>query len=114
MKAIILCCISGLIERKRLDWLINLTADLKEQKKDIRVAILGEGPLRDTLADQIKRLGLEGHVDLLGFIDDVREILWSSRIYIMTSVLEGLPLSVMEAMACGLVPVVGDFGDGIA
>jgi glycosyltransferase involved in cell wall biosynthesis len=106
-----LCCISSLIERKRLDWLIRLTAELKNQKKDIRVAILGEGPLRSTLLDLIKELDLEEHVDLLGFREDVREVLWRSRIFIMTSVMEGLPLSMIEAMACGLPPVVGDFGD---
>jgi glycosyltransferase involved in cell wall biosynthesis len=106
-----ICCISALIPRKRIDLLIDLVYTLREQKEDVRLAILGTGPLRDELLLQIERLGLSEHVSLLGFQADVRQALWSSRIYVMTSYLEGLPLSLIEAMACGVPPVVGEFGD---
>jgi len=106
-----LVCVSALIPRKRLEWLIDLAADAVSWRRDLRVAVVGTGPLRDLLERRIEQRGLQGTVALLGFQPDVREILWASRLFVMTSFREGLPLSLIEAMACGLASLVGDFGD---
>lgn len=106
-----IACISSLIVRKRIHLLIELIAEIAEHYKNVKVAVIGEGPLRASLEQKTKNLKITDNVDFLGFQDDVRQTLWSSKIYLMTSFLEGLPLSLIEAMACGLAPVTGDFGD---
>ena len=72
--------------------------------------ILGDGPLRDQLLDQARELGLPGHVLFEGFQRDVRPYLRASSAFILTSNSEGLPLSILEAMACGLPCIVTDVG----
>lgn len=67
--------------------------------------LAGDGPLRDELDRQVVKLGLENHVYLLGQRDDVVSLLAASDIYVTSSHWEGLPVSVLEAMAAGL-PVV--------
>ena len=106
-----LVCISALIARKRVDLLLDLVGELRARRPQIRAAIVGKGDLQPALEAQARRLGLDDHVDFLGFRDEVRDVLWASRVFVMTSRHEGLPLSLMESMACGVVPVVGDFGD---
>lgn len=106
-----LVCVSGLYPNKRIEALLEIVVELRLHKADLQVAIVGDGPLRLRLTEKIRQLGLEHHVHLLGFQTDVREILWSSKIFVMTSRAEGLPLSVLEAAACGVPVVVCDFGD---
>jgi glycosyltransferase involved in cell wall biosynthesis len=67
-------------------------------------AIAGDGPDRDLLP--------EGPVELLGERDDVAELLASSDVFVLSSRAEGLPISILEAMAAGL-PVVATRVGGI-
>lgn len=67
--------------------------------------ICGKGHLKNYLQNLIIKLGLEKQVKLLGYRNDIDEILEISDIYIHPSYREGLPVSVMEAMAAGL-PVI--------
>lgn len=77
------------------------------------VAILaGDGSLRDSLAAEIRRLGLGGAVRMVGRVADARAILWALDIFAMPSLSEGLGVALLEAMACGL-PVVASRVGGI-
>ena len=64
--------------------------------------ICGEGTLKEELTQLIKQYGLENQVRLLGYRDDVHRLLAESDIFVFPSFREGLPVSVMEAMATGL------------
>lgn len=77
-----------------------------------RLRVLGDGPLRATLEAQVAALGLTGAVELVGEVSDVRPHLERAEIFALTSRWEGLPLSVLEAMAAAL-PVVASRIDGI-
>jgi glycosyltransferase involved in cell wall biosynthesis len=59
----------------------------------------GKGKLKEELEAQISRLQLNGNVKLLGFRDDVRTLLRIMDVFVLSSISEGLPLSVVEAMA---------------
>src|SRR5262249_23732090 len=72
--------------------------------------IVGDGHLRDRLTDQVRALGLIDHVFLIGFQENVRPYLQAGDAFVLTSYKEGLPLSVLEAMACGLPCVVTNVG----
>ena len=67
--------------------------------------LVGEGPLRSRLESEVRRRDLTSHIRFLGFRDDVFEILETATIFVRPSLLEGYPLSVLEAMACD-VPVI--------
>ncbi len=70
-----------------------------------RFLFVGEGPTQARLADRVRRLGLEPYVTFAGAREDIPEILSALDIFLLTSLYEGLPLSILEAMAVGL-PVV--------
>lgn len=71
----------------------------------IHYVICGQGPLENYLKKLSKKMGIEQHVHLLGFRKDVIEICKVSDIFAFPSFREGLPVSLMEAMANGL-PIV--------
>jgi glycosyltransferase involved in cell wall biosynthesis len=66
----------------------------------------GEGPLRDELAERLRREGLDLRVHMLSKRHDVPDLLAAASLFVLPSYFEGLPLSVLEAMGAGL-PVVG-------
>ena len=77
-----------------------------------RLRIAGDGPERAALNEEIGRLGLTGVVELLGDRDDVVELLRQSHLFVLSSRSEGMPMSVLEAMASG-VPVVASAVGGL-
>ena len=73
--------------------------------ESIHYAIAGKGALMDELKALADELGIGHRVHLLGYREDVRELYHASDVFVHPSYREGLPVSVMEAMASGL-PVV--------
>lgn len=72
---------------------------------DIQYVICGIGSLQEKLAEKIDLLGLEHQVQLLGYRTDIHEICQVADVFVFPSYREGLPVSVMEAMATGL-PII--------
>jgi glycosyltransferase involved in cell wall biosynthesis len=73
---------------------------------------IGDGPMRQQVESRSHRLGLDGHMHFLGERDDVQVLLPALDIFVMTSLYEGLPCAVVEAMQCGL-PVVATAVNGV-
>src|SRR5699024_6525142 len=73
---------------------------------NITYLICGQGYLGEDLELLVKNYHLEDKVKFLGFRSDIKEICNAADVFVFPSIHEGLPVSVMEAMACGL-PVVG-------
>lgn len=71
----------------------------------LRLAIIGDGDQRATLEGQITRLGLAYQVRLFGNRTDVPALLGEADVFVLSSIAEGMPGAVLEAMASGL-PVV--------
>ena len=76
------------------------------------VVIVGNGALRDDVLAEIERLGLGADVTLLPFAGDVGAYLRAFDLFALPSLWESLPISIVEAMACGL-PVVGTTVSGV-
>jgi sugar transferase (PEP-CTERM/EpsH1 system associated) len=89
-----------------------LRARLPGQADKLRLAIVGDGPLLAPLRAKVSALGLDGLVWLPGARDDVAAILRGFDLYAISSIAEGTPGSVLEAMASGL-PVVGTRVGGV-
>lgn len=94
--------------------LISAFKLLREQgHADCRLAIAGEGPQRDALERQVVELGLTESVRLLGNRRDVAELLAECDVFALSSIAEGMPVTLLEAMAAGLPVVATDVG-GVA
>jgi colanic acid/amylovoran biosynthesis glycosyltransferase len=99
---------------------IRAIGRLAEWEVPVRLDILGEDPLRplgepsdrERLEHAIEQLGLHDRVHLCGFVppSEVRRRLQEADVLLHTSLSEGIPSAVLEAMACGLPVVVTDCG----
>ncbi len=90
---------------KNHEFIIEAAETLKNKGYNFKVNIVGEGNLMDTLKDKIKKLNLEKYVFLLGFRKDIPILCNQAHAFIMPSLWEGLPISLLEAGASGL-PVI--------
>lgn len=93
------------------DWSTLLSALTSlDSEAFAELAIVGDGPERERVEDELARRSLEGRVRLLGERDDVPRLLAEADVFLLASRSEGLPLSVIEAMAAGLPIVASDVG----
>lgn len=76
-----------------------------------RLIIAGDGPQRGALARQVAELGLTDSVRLLGNRRDVAQLLAECDVFVLSSIAEGMPITVLEAMAAGLPVVATNVGD---
>jgi glycosyltransferase involved in cell wall biosynthesis len=81
-----------------------------EKNPDVFFVLVGDGTQRKDIESLIKKLGLEKNFFLLGWRTDIAEILKSSDIFVLTSLWEGLPCSIIEAMCCGKPVVANNVG----
>lgn len=95
---------------KNIAMLVRALADLPGQR-DTRLAILGEGPEREALAQLASSLGVGDRVTLAGRVDDTAPWYRAFDVFAMSSLTEQMPLAVLEAMASGLPVVATDVGD---
>jgi len=104
--------VAHLADHKGHEYLIEATKILKEHTPKIKMIIVGEGPLRMELNRQAKELNVKDIVFFLGFREDIAKILFSLDLFVLSSYLEGLGSSILDAMACRL-PVVATKVGGI-
>ena len=107
--------IAGLDDQKDLFTFIDTAKKILQPKSDlpkIKFFIVGRGPKKEVLEQYIKENQLENDVILTGFRNDVLDILPEFDILLMTSIEEGLPLSIYEAFAAK-IPVVSTDAGGI-
>lgn len=109
----VIAAVSRLVEKKGLFDLLEALRRVKDGGRSFRCIIYGDGPLLSDLSDAIVRLSLAGEVELAGPVTlaRVRSALHEADIFALTPFVtdngdrEGLPSSILEAMACGR-PVV--------
>lgn len=94
-----------LVEVKDQASLVQAASILAAQGRRFRIVIAGEGPLRSALEAQIARQGSGDVVQLLGHRGAVERLFAALDVYVLCSRSEGMPNTVLEAMASG-VPVV--------
>lgn len=82
-----------------------------QKMPDVRFIVAGDGELRPAIEDLINRFGMKDKIRLLGFRRDIPEILKCLDVFVLTSLWEGLPRVILQAMAAG-IPVVATAVDG--
>lgn len=95
-----LISMGDLIERKNYDTAIRAVA--KANNPALQYFICGKGPEEEKLKVLAERLGVSKQIHFLGFRSDIKELLTSADVFLFTTKQEGLPRSMMEAMASGL------------
>jgi glycosyltransferase involved in cell wall biosynthesis len=111
----VLACSARLTEHKGVDVLLAGLARAFGQGVSCKCFILGDGPQREELLEQARKMRLLDRVFFVGFQEDVRPYLQASSAFVLTSHTEGGggPLSVLEAMACGLPCIVTGVGGSV-
>jgi glycosyltransferase involved in cell wall biosynthesis len=109
----LLVCVARLSEQKRIDILLLAIAQLIRDGVPCKCVIVGDGPLREKLAERHVSLGLTAHVIFEGFQEDTLPYLQAGTAFVLTSDREGLPLALLEAMACGLPCIVTGVGGNV-
>jgi glycosyltransferase involved in cell wall biosynthesis len=85
---------------------------LVRKKRPVRLLILGEGKLRQSLTRQAGELGISEDLEMPGFVDNPYQYLARSSLFVLSSVFEGLPMVLIEALACGCPVVSTDCPSG--
>jgi glycosyltransferase involved in cell wall biosynthesis len=97
--------VARLVAVKDLELLLEAAQELRLLVPALRVVVVGDGPRRSQLEAAAGRLGLHDMIFFTGELRPAWPVLERFDAYVLTSRSEGLPVSVLEAMACGL-PVV--------
>jgi glycosyltransferase involved in cell wall biosynthesis len=103
----------------RLDYLkdhataVRALEHVVQQRPDACLVLIGEGPLLASLQDLLRQRGLTAAVRFLGLRTDVARLWTAADICLLSSISEGIPLTLIEAMAAGL-PVVATRVGGVA
>jgi len=111
-KPVIVLSTGRLAHQKGFRYLIEAAAYVIRENPNVYFFLAGKGKLENSLKQQIKRLGIDRNFILLGFVEDVSSLLRGADIFVMTSLYEGMPNSVLEAMAYGL-PVISTKVNGV-
>jgi len=89
--------VARLDEQKGHRYLLEAAAQVPEAQ----FVLAGDGPLRASLEAQTRTLGVEGRVKFLGYRSDIADLLADCDVFVLPSLYEGLPLSILEAMSAG-------------
>lgn len=106
----VLLSVGELITRKNHAVVLEGLAELKKVGKldNIQYVICGRGILDAELKEKAVSLGVSDHVHFLGYRNDVSEICNAADLFVFMSLQEGLPVALMEAMACGLPAICSE------
>lgn len=102
------------VHEKGVAELLEAIVRVRRERPDLRLLVIGaslptdRGRADDNLVANVKELGLEGAVTATGFTDRVADFLSAADIFVLPSYREGMPRSILEAMAAGLPVVATD------
>jgi glycosyltransferase involved in cell wall biosynthesis len=98
---------------KNLELLLKALSILKK-KYYPKVLVVGDGPDLVRMQNLVSESGLNEYVDFKGYISKIEDKIdayTKAKIFVSTSKTEGFPVSLLEAMCCGCVPLVSNVGD---
>ncbi|WP_247009714.1 glycosyltransferase family 4 protein [Halorientalis litorea] len=104
--------VGRLSEHKNVDLLLNAIAQASGRvDTELSCCIIGDGPERESLEEYAAEVGVTNHVEFLGFVESDDEVIAnikSASVFILPSIREGFPNTILEANACGVPSIVVD------
>ncbi len=101
-----------LTRQKNPSRLLEVFQQVIKKRPNVKIAVIGTGDLEKDVHKEATELNIMDNVDFLGFYKNPYKILHDSKLMILTSLYEGTPMCVLEAMSLG-VPVVSTPTDGV-
>lgn len=96
------------MQQKNHTFLIDIFNALHNIYPNSELLLVSEGRLLDEIKEKVNRLGLNNNVHFLGFRNDVDELMQAMDVFLLPSLWEGLPFTLIEAQAAGLPSVISD------
>ncbi len=109
-KTILIGIVARLSPMKAHEIFLQAMKRIIQKRNDVRAIVVGDGPRKLELIDLCDELGLKKNVVFAGFREDIPELMNLVDIATLSSDWEGLPMTILEAMACGKPVVVTDVG----
>lgn len=100
--------VGRLEEQKNHKMLLKAFSEVSQDFKDYKLVIYGEGSLSNELKELSKLLGIEDKVKFAGQVSNIKEKIYRASVFILSSNYEGMPNSLMEAMALGVPCIATD------
>ncbi|SEG41480.1 Glycosyltransferase involved in cell wall bisynthesis [Thermomonospora echinospora] len=113
LDARVVACLGRLSHEKGVDMALEAWAEVSAAHPGWRLHVHGSGPQEDALREQARSFGIAGTVEFRGPAADAVAALSRASVFLLPSRQEGLPMSLMEAMACGLPSVAFDCAPGV-
>ena len=98
--------IGRFVKAKNHDFIIEVFNNIIKKDKKYRLILVGEGELMDSIKSKVSEYNLQEYVYFLGLRSDINKILASTDVFFMPSILEGLPVVLVEAQAAGVPCII--------
>lgn len=104
----VMLCVGEFSQRKNQTALIEVFNTLSKKHKNLMLVFAGEGKTLDKCKDKVSEYELYNKVRFLGQVSDINRLYRSCNLLVSSSLMEGLPFNVMEALWCGLPVILSD------
>ncbi|MBB6646606.1 glycosyltransferase family 4 protein [Halobellus ruber] len=98
--------VGRLVKNKGPDIFVEALEKVFNRNNKCSACVVGEGPMEDRLRDKAKRLGIFDRIKFAGYVENMPKTMREADLFCRPSLSEGMPLTLLEAMSCGLPPVV--------
>lgn len=105
-------CVARFCYQKNHLLLLNVFKKYLMLFPQAKLALVGDGDLKKQIIEKIAELNIKDSVEIIGHVPDVYPYLWRSKCFVLSSRFEGNPISILEAMSCGL-PIIAPSIGGI-
>ena len=110
-EAVVVGTVGSLTRIKRHDLLLDAVCAATRQNPNIRLMVVGDGPLAESNRQHARRIGIGDRTLHLGYREDVAPLMAAMDLFVNCSDSEGMSNALLEALACGVSAVVTDVGD---
>jgi glycosyltransferase involved in cell wall biosynthesis len=100
--------VGRLAVQKGIEYLLQAAQQVLASGENAQFVLVGEGDFERVARQMVESLGLEGHVLLPGYRTDIPQVLAALDVFVLPSLYEGMPYTLMEAMAAGRAVIATD------